>query len=242
MMLKRARPFLHPCRGGATFTMVIFIMLLISSALMYYYFHRTKVLEQELRTWKSGAGEPDESLADIQPAGPASTPKPTRESFRDMAARLAGTPATQPIEAEQDSAASPSEDESEVESKGTPVPAPIRTPGPRTIAEDKSPPLLNPRTLDLGDSRDLQEKTRSDVAPSAETESVSQRTTPTSRSRTESRPEEGKETEVTRSSSRSTPATRQRPIRSMYDVTEESAAQAEPTVRVRAPRRSPRTQ
>jgi hypothetical protein len=41
-------------RGGATFTLLLFVLLLISAGLMYFYFQRCRVLEAELTRWRQG--------------------------------------------------------------------------------------------------------------------------------------------------------------------------------------------
>lgn len=87
-------------RGGATFTLLIFVLLLVSSGLMYYYFHRCQVLESELAKWKSGIKEREPAPESVT----ASATPARKESLRDLAAnlgaRLAGTPAAEPVKAE----------------------------------------------------------------------------------------------------------------------------------------------
>jgi hypothetical protein len=41
-------------RGGALFTMVLFLLLLITSGLMYFYFMKARMLERELEQWRAG--------------------------------------------------------------------------------------------------------------------------------------------------------------------------------------------
>ena len=59
-MLNRLNYIDHPGtsrkRGGTYFTMMIFVMMLVSTALMYYYFQRTKELQREIVSLKSGMG------------------------------------------------------------------------------------------------------------------------------------------------------------------------------------------
>lgn len=59
-MLNRFNYIGHPGtsrkRGGTYFTMMIFVMMLVSTALMYYYFQRTKELQREIVSLKSGMG------------------------------------------------------------------------------------------------------------------------------------------------------------------------------------------
>lgn len=50
-------PHAANCRGGATFTMVIFLLLLISTGFMYYFFQKSRALERELTAWRSGSKE-----------------------------------------------------------------------------------------------------------------------------------------------------------------------------------------
>jgi hypothetical protein len=143
-------------RGGATFTLLIFILLLISSGLMYYYFHRCQVLEIEVAKWKSGVKEREPETAVV------ATPKAEKkESLRDMAAsfgaKLAGTPAAVPARI------------------ATPTPTPAATPAPGAEAPRKS---QTPEPTGTEDSNNKALPTEGDLPAPEQTPVSTPRTTP----------------------------------------------------------------
>ncbi|MGI8906567.1 MAG: hypothetical protein ACR2IE_08770 [Candidatus Sumerlaeaceae bacterium] len=138
------------CRGGATFTLLIFVLLLISTGLMYYYFHRCRVLEAEVTKWKSGLKERE---APVQVAAPVVVQTKKKETLRDFAAnlgaRLTGTPAAEPVEksapAQQSPAPASASTETRKSSNETPRPetapdAELPAPETPTAAASRSTP------------------------------------------------------------------------------------------------------
>lgn len=96
-------------RGGSFFTMVIFIMMLISTSLMYYFFQRSRSLEREVASIRSGepqGGNTSNGFFGMMPwskAAPpaddtaitpgAASPRPATPPVQSSESQLAGAPA-----------------------------------------------------------------------------------------------------------------------------------------------------
>lgn len=68
--------------GGATFTMLLFVLLLMSSGLMYFYFEKSRRLERELVKWRAGMKTYEE------PALVTTTKPPIRDTVQNLTATL----------------------------------------------------------------------------------------------------------------------------------------------------------
>lgn len=106
--------------GGATFTMLLFLLLLVSSGLMYFYFQRCLTLEREVSLWKKGVKSREDTTS-------AKSEKSVLETAKEYGDKIIGVTGT----------------------SGAVNPASARPPAPKTdgVLAPVKPPTSTPKPV-----------------------------------------------------------------------------------------------